>query len=158
MGTTDSTTRPEPRVAARIKPVIAATILGLGSLVAGMAPADGATLEPADSVSNEGYYQLTWDAEEPIRLVESMSSDFAAAITLYSGSDSGHVISGKPDGTWYYRLESADGSTVLSDISVITVAHHPLRRAFLFFAIGAIVFFATLGLIFLSNPDKDERA
>lgn len=117
----------------------------------------GATLMPETLESNEGYYQLSWESEEPIRLVESSSADFSDARMLYTGTDTGRVVSGKPDGTWYYRLESADGARVLSAPATITVKHHSLTKAFSFFALGAIVFAATLGLILFVKPDRDER-
>ena len=121
-------------------------------------PLSAATLEPAELESNEGYYQLSWEADEAIRLIEAESSDFSDGRAIYSGLDSGHVVSGKPDGVWYYRLEAADGGNILSDPAVITVRHHSLGRAFSFFALGAVVFLATLGLIFFARPESDERA
>jgi len=117
-----------------------------------------ATLEPESLESNEGYYQLRWEAEEPVRLVEASSTDFTDARTLYTGTDTGRVVSGKPNGTWYYRLESADGARILSSSATITVRHHSLVRAFSFFALGAVVFCATLGLIVFARPDRDERS
>ena len=130
--------------------ILLTAILGLA------ARATAATLEPESLESNEGYYQLRWEAEEPIRLVEASSPDFADARALYSGTDTGRVVSGKPDGTWYYRLESADGARILSSPATITVRHHSLVRAFSFFALGAVVFCATLGLILFARPDRDE--
>lgn len=121
-------------------------------------PLLSATLEPVELESNEGYYQLTWDADEAVSLIEAESPDFSDGIVIYSGLDSGHVISGKPDGVWHYRLESADRGNILSDPAVITVRHHSLGRALSFFALGAIVFLATLGLIFFARPGSDERA
>lgn len=150
--------RRELRRDACIVRAIAVAILTGGLLAANIVPGVAATLEPAESVSNEGFYQLTWEAQQPVRLVESTNPEFAAAETIYTGSDSGHVVSGKPNGTWYYRLESADGAAILSEVSAITVSHHSLARAFAFFSVGAVVFAATLGLIFLTRPDDDERA
>mgnify|MGYP000382115906 CR=1 FL=1 len=71
------------------------------------------------------------------------------------------LMSGKPDGDYYYRLESASGTdaaqqVVLSDVLKVTVEHHPLERAFAFFAVGAAVFAATLGLILFGG--RDERS
>jgi hypothetical protein len=117
-----------------------------------------ATLEPASLESREGYFQLQWDAEQPVRLVEARSADFTATTAVYTGSDTGHVASGKPDGTWYYRLESADGAQVLSNTATITVRHHSLQRALSVFTIGAVVFLATLGLIVFARPDYHERS
>lgn len=149
---------PERTTSTAARGRLANALLLFVSLAGTGGPGVAATLEPAELTSNEGYYQLTWEADEPVRLVESASAGFESAATLYTGSDTGHVISGKPDGTWYYRLESADGGTVLSETSTITVSHHPLGRAFLFFGIGAVVFFSTLGLILFARPGGDERA
>lgn len=137
---------------------VTAIVLMLPALSLNPVFSRAATLQPEEIVSNEGYYQLTWEADEPIRLVESTRPDFASKSVVYSGSDTGHVASGKPDGTWYYRLESEDGSSVLSETSTITVRHHSLRRAFSFFALGGLVFAATLGLILFARPDGDERS
>jgi len=137
---------------------LTALVAGLALPILGFAGrGNAAVLEPAEAISNEGYYQLTWSAEEPVRLIESTDPEFSAAITLYTGSDSGHVVSGKANGTWYYRLESADGQSVLSEAARITVSHHSLGQAFLFFSLGAIVFAATLGLILFARPEDDER-
>jgi hypothetical protein len=121
-------------------------------------PIFSATLEPVELESNEGYYQLSWDTDEAVNLIEAEIADFSDGVVVYSGLDSGHVVSGKPDGVWFYRLEAADGGGVLSDPAVITVRHHSLARAFSFFALGAVVFLATLGLIFFARPGSDERA
>lgn len=152
---TSSKTMPEGgRHALKSLRLLAAT----GLLASLSSLAQPVVLEPRELESNEGYYQLTWRADEPVRLVESPSIDFVDASVLYSGTDTGHVVSGKPDGTWYYRLESVDGSRILSEPATIAVRHHSLERAFLFFAVGAVVFLATLGLIFFTRPDRDERA
>lgn len=137
--------------------ILLAAFLATGMAVTVPVPAITATLEPAEYESNEGYFQLRWDAGEPVRLVEATSRDFVETRILYTGRDSAHVVSGKPDGTWYYRLETADGARVLSEPAVITVRHHSLIRAFSFFTIGAVVFLATLGLILFARPGTDER-
>ena len=97
--------------------------------------------------SGEGYFQIEWEADAQVRLLESTSPEFADAVTVYLGSDTGRVVSGKPDGIWYYRLESADSGRVLGSDLTVTVRHHPLSRAFAFFALGIVVFVSTLGLI-----------
>lgn len=132
-----------------------------GLMLAALAGGHGtraATLEPEQLESREGYYQLQWAADEPVRLVVANDPEFTTPTTVYSGSDTGHVASGKPNGVWYYRLESADGTRILSNTAQITVRHHSLRRAFTFFALGAAVFLSTLGLIVFARPDGDERS
>ncbi len=106
----------------------------------------------ADSdVSTEGYFQLRWEAAEPIRLVESDSRDFRDARVVYEGPDTATVLSGKPDGVYHYRIESIAGRTPIGEPVSVTVAHHSLARALAFFAVGAVVFLATLALIVLGN-------
>lgn len=107
--------------------------------------------------STDGSFQLRWEADEAVRLVESRTEDFAASRTLYAGADTARVISGKVDGQWYYRLEADSGSRVVGEPIVVTVRHHPLGRAFAFFTLGAVVFVATLGLIVFGSRDRNER-
>lgn len=129
-------------------------LIGCAGLLPGIA---GAAALEAPAESSEGYYQLRWEADEPIRLVEATSAGFADARTIYTGSDTAHVVSGKPDGVFHYRIETAGGGTVLADPVVVTVRHHSLSRAFSFFALGAVVFLATLGLILFARSAADER-
>jgi hypothetical protein len=158
MTTTAPTASPEPQAFSRTASgiLIIALLTALAAATAGQVQA--ATLEPVNLESREGYFQLHWEADEPIRLVEAPGADFTTPTAIYTGSDTGHVASGKPDGTWYYRLESADVSQVLSNTATITVRHHSLQRALTFFTIGAAVFLATLGLIVFARPDSDERS
>lgn len=158
MTMTASKTMTDIRLSApRVKAFSAAAFLVVLFFGTGPGSASAATLEPSSYDSTEGYFQLTWEAEQPVRLVESTRPDFGTSRIVYTGSDSGHVASGKPDGVWYYRLESEDGESILSDVATITVRHHTLERAILFFVLGAIVFVATLGLIFVYNGPSDER-
>jgi hypothetical protein len=108
---------------------------------------DEIALQSDTAVATAGYFQLTWNAEGPVRLVESNTPDFRNAVTLYTGSDSGRTISGRGDGDLYYRIESAATGAVLGEPLRVTVTHHPLSRALTFFGIGAVVFVATLTLI-----------
>lgn len=127
--------------------LMAGIILAGGSLLlpAGPAAAQGFTTESLESA--EGYYQLSWEASGPVQLLESESADFTGARTLYIGADTARVVSGKPDGRWFYRLEDAATGEALGDAITVTVSHHPLDRALAFFTIGAVVFAATLVLI-----------
>jgi hypothetical protein len=113
--------------------------------VTGLASAAELTTDTA--VASAGFYRLSWRSEEPVRLVESQSNDFRDARVVYSGDDTASVFSGKPDGTWYYRLEARETHEPLSDTLSVVVKHHSLQRAWAFFGVGASVFFATLGLI-----------
>jgi hypothetical protein len=64
-------------------------------------------------------------------------------------------MSGKPDGDWYYRAVPAASNRVPSNIVRVTVRHHPIERAIGYFAVGFVVFLATL-LLILSGARKRE--
>ncbi len=113
-------------------------------------------LKSDTDVATAGYFQLSWNADEPIRLVESRSADFANPSTIYTGSDSGRTVSGRRDGELYYRLESAGSGELLGGPLRVTVAHHPLSRALSFFGVGAFVFVATLALIVFGSLRSDQ--
>jgi hypothetical protein len=118
------------------------------------------SLESDTPVATAGYYQLRWESGEvATRLVEANDPEFADARVIYAGPDTARLMSGKPDGDYYYRLEAAGDVTpapVLSETLKVTVEHHPLPRALTFFAIGAAVFAATLGLILVGG--RNERS
>jgi hypothetical protein len=147
---------PVRRTDARGRPGSAFRCLVASALLAGAAAAPAAahaaSLRSDQAESNEGYYQLLWEAEEPVRLVESTDPDFRNSAVVYSGSDTARVVSGKPDGVWYYRLEAASDGRSLTGSVAVTVRHHSLVRALSFFALGAVVFGATLGLILFARP------
>jgi hypothetical protein len=110
-----------------------------------------ATLKSDVTEAAAGYFRLSWTAEQPVRLVESRSASFDTSRTVYAGADTARVMSGKPDGDWFYRLEAISSGAVVAGPTAVTVRHHSLRRAFAFFSLGAAVFGATLGLIFFGG-------
>jgi len=106
-------------------------------------------------VATAGFFQLKWTGTSPhYKLQESLTHDFTSFKTLYSGSDLATVLSGKPDGDYYYRVVATSKQNVHSNIVKVSVAHHPLINAFLFFIAGAIVFIATLVLIIKGNRQQ----
>lgn len=84
-----------------------------------------------------------------MRLERASTAAFESPQTEYEGPDRARVLSGQPDGISHFRLAALeDGRPVAwSEAVVVTVEHHPLSRAFLFFGIGGVVFLSTLGLI-----------
>lgn len=118
------------------------------------APATAITLHSSTDVATAGYFQLRWQAgqaEGPFVLEESSSADFSRSRVLYRGPDLASVISGKPDNDYFYRISTQANPTNTSNTVKVTVAHHPLSNALFFFSIGAIVFLATLVVIFRGN-------
>jgi hypothetical protein len=111
-------------------------------------------LQADPAVSNIGSYRLFWDAGTAgavarYELQEASGPEFAQARSIYRGPDQSTVMSGRGDGTYYYRLRvlGADAMPAWSETIQVEVRHHPLVRAFAFFAAGALVFVATLVLI-----------
>jgi hypothetical protein len=102
-------------------------------------------LESDTGLSTEGYFQLSWHSEQPgnFELQQSPSEDFHLAHSIYRGQDMATVISGLPNGRYFYRVRQED-NPIWSDPVRVEVKHHPLSRAFGFFSLGAVMFLATL--------------
>lgn len=126
---------------------LAATTPAALFLWAAASQAQAVELRPDTDVATAGYYQLLWTSEEPIVLEEARTPDFADPEVIYRGTDNATVLSGKQDGDWYYRARTAGPGGEFGEPARVTVQHHPLGRAFGFFALGAVVFLATLSLI-----------
>jgi hypothetical protein len=138
------------------------SLLFIAVLSAHAAAATGAVPAPAlkadTSVATAGFYRLVWgDAGGGLptyELQESADGAFNAPRAVYTGRDQASVLSGQPDGEYHYRVRArleGGESTDWSAIATVRVSHHPLSRAFGFFAAGAVVFLATLGLIVAGN-------
>lgn len=116
---------------------------------------------PELSVDNEtataGYYRLNWETDaESFELQEASSPGFENATTAYSGPDRASVFSGKPDGTWHYRVRAAENGQPgpWSDAVTVTVAHHDPGRAFMFLALGFFIFIAIVLTIVRSRETE----
>jgi hypothetical protein len=97
------------------------------------------------AVATAGFFQLSWEIDaEQVELQEAADQDFRNPTTPYIGPDRAAVISGKPDGQWYYRVRAANGSETgpWSAPIEVNVSHHSLARALLFLALGITVFVA----------------
>lgn len=125
----------------------------IGLLTLGLpdfATASNITLNSDTNTATAGYFQLSWHSDSPVKefiLQESGSEDFTTPVTIYHGTDLATVISGKKNSIYFYRIYAHDNPLNTSNTVRVTVAHHPLRNAFFFFGIGAIVFVAILLLI-----------
>lgn len=107
------------------------------------------------TLATAGYYQLSWQPgihgashkNISFELQQATSADFIQAEVLYQGQDLARVISGMPDGDYYYRLRRFQDSTIPSHWSQplhIQVKHHSLQKALVFFIAGALVFLITM--------------
>lgn len=129
----------------------AARLCLLGMVVIIPSAAGAASLSSDMAESNAGFYRLSWEADTAVRLVESRQVDFSSSRTVYSGADTARVFSGKPNGEWHYRLESAVTGQAVSPAVSVAVRHHSLPKAAGFFTVGATVFLATVGLIVIGS-------
>lgn len=110
------------------------------------ASAESPRLEANPQLATAGFYQLRWHSARPVELEEAQDPDFSSGRTIYEGSDAARVMSGKPDGVFYYRVRDIDDGT-FSNVVEVTVRHHSVQRAFAFFGLGAVVFTSTLLLV-----------
>ncbi len=101
-------------------------------------------------VATAGFFRLTWQADsDRVELQEASGDDFRNPVTLYTGSDTSSVISGKPDGTWFYRLRAIEDGQPgpWSEPVEVKVAHHSLYRAFTFLFLGVVVFISIVVMV-----------
>lgn len=116
----------------------------LSSLVAPLTTAKADDLIISDNGLTAGYATLAWPnvEGESFVLEENVSGNWRP---VYDGPDRATTLSGRADGDFTFRLK-ADGHLVGDPIS-LTVAHHPLSRAWAFFAVGAGMFLALVGVL-----------
>ena len=129
-----------------------------GALVSFPSYANAPVLNTNNPAPTAGYYQLSWHiagAESgknnpytgEFILQEAHHKDFSDADTIYKGMDTASVISGKPNGSYFYRVSRANPMPEWSESVQVQVTHHSLQRAFIFFSIGAVVFILILTVI-----------
>lgn len=118
-----------------------------------MASSFALQLSSDTQVATAGYYQLSWSGKARVyRLLESTTPGFKSYQVIYQGNDLARFISGKSNGEYFYRLQTRDDNqSYTSNVVKVTVAHHPLRNAILFFIAGAIVFLSIIILIVKGN-------
>jgi hypothetical protein len=100
-------------------------------------------------VASAGFFQLSWKTDaQRVELQEATNPGFRNAKTFYIGPDRASVISGKPNGSWYYRVRALDPEQGgWSEPVTVLVDHHDLSRALMFLFVGVIVFVATVVMI-----------
>ena len=117
-------------------------------------------LQTDSELATAGYYQLSWqgDINSDYLLEESTDPSFSQSTILYEGPDTATLVSGRSDGTYYYRIRfiQDDTESGWSNVTRVEVSHHPLSRAFMFFALGAIVFIATLVVVVLGSRSHTQ--
>lgn len=120
------------------------------------------------SLSSAGYFRLNWQSQNAkaeavtYLLEEAQDAQFSSARTLYAGPDTATLISGRSNGTYFYRVTTHPGADAQtqhiqwSNVAKVEVTHHPLSRAFMFFILGALVFIATAVVIIAGNKSQRQ--
>jgi hypothetical protein len=108
--------------------------------------------------STDGKFVLSWQLTDSAYVeLQQQVVNLDDYRTIYTGSDTASVITGLADGDYSYRIRTVtakgDYSNWTAPVSV-AVRHHPLPRAFGFFAVGAIVFISTIVLIVLGTRGR----
>ncbi len=98
----------------------------------------------------QGVVKLEWTPTYPktpvtFELEQAANLNFEDSDIIYQGTDHGTFLSGLPDGTYYYRLRTANGNW--SEPLEVTIKHHSLPLALILFCIGAMVFLLVVGVI-----------
>ncbi|MEJ2621725.1 MAG: fibronectin type III domain-containing protein [Candidatus Thiodiazotropha sp.] len=119
-----------------------------------VAAADSPTLSLAPAQSTDGKTTLSWDLPEgaSVEVESSLDNNFVKPTPLYQGSDRSTVLTGLSDGSYHFRARFVRQNGAISPWGAsvnLLVEHHSLTKAMVFFAIGAVVFAATLLLIIL---------
>ncbi|WP_455219461.1 hypothetical protein [Kaarinaea lacus] len=117
-------------------------------------------LQTDSELATAGYYRLSWqnNIAADFVLEEATDPTFSQVTILYQGPDTATLISGRSDGTYYYRIRNMqdDIETEWSNVTRVEVSHHPLSRAFMFFGLGAFVFIATLVIVLLGSKTDNQ--
>lgn len=106
------------------------------------------------SLSSAGYFRLSWTVNlnpshgniPQFELQQATHADFNDAITRYQGADRATVISGLANNIYFYRVRLS-GEDDWSKTVAVEVKHHPLSRAFSFFALGIAMFIITVTVL-----------
>ncbi|WP_417464871.1 hypothetical protein [Kordiimonas sp.] len=97
-----------------------------------------------DNGLSAGYATVAWpDVDGSSFVLEQKTA--TGWRELYSGPDRASTLSGLADGTYLFRLK-VEGVPAL-ELLEVKVEHHPLVRAWTFFAIGAVMFLVLVGLL-----------
>jgi hypothetical protein len=131
----------------------------LSCSVPNLSSAANLQLSSSTTKATAGNFQLSWAwpqapadtnyqlYERTLKPVEN-ATDFSM---LYEGKDMASVLSGKPNGTYQYRINASSESLnheIQSNMVTVVVKHHSLAEAFFVFSIGVLIFLAILIVIF----------
>lgn len=112
--------------------------------------AEDVVIQSSQATATAGYFKLSWQARTPsvtdagtgFVVQQSQFADFHKSQVLYKGMESSSLISGMPNGVYYYRVREANQTSWSKPVRV-EVHHHSLATALQFFMLGFAVFTLT---------------
>ena len=107
------------------------------------------------TLATEGYFVLSWSTDfDSVTLLQSNSSDFQNPFAREIPGSGEITITGLTDGDYHFRLQR-DGGAV-SNLLTVSVLHHSLTRALLFFLLGLALFITLVTTILIgTNRARD---
>lgn len=104
--------------------------------------------------SDDGYILLSWNntSQISVELQQASQPTFEHANTLYRGRNSSVMLSGLPDGTYYYRIRTS--ASEWSDQVTLRVSHYPVTQALLLFVLGALIFLSIAWVVIRGASDE----
>ena len=146
-----------PRCRARALGAVLAVCLSPPVAAAEAGPA--LRLEVRDLAASAGYFQLRWEGGgDTIALQQATDEAFDEPRQWLIAGRSSKALTGLPDGVYHYRAGALDDSGEVASWGepvTVEIEHHPLSRAFGFFAAGCALF-VTLVAVILRNRRIEE--
>jgi len=150
----------------RNRAVLSALLCLAVTMLAAIIVAPAARAETGLAITSNGttagYLTLSWadsDASKPYKLQQQI--DDGEWTTIYEGTDPGTTLTGLPDGSYKFRLNSSDPATVDDELWLdpldVEIAHHSLTKALAFFGSGLVIFATLLWLLFFASPSTSNR-
>lgn len=107
----------------------------------------------------DGYFVLQWQSEvkHSLKLQQSRSSNFTDPEIYIVPASGALTVTGLEDGSYYFRLqgnESSGKDFVPPDLLEVTVTHHSLQRAVMFFSLGMLLLVILLGTLVIGNRQR----
>ncbi len=110
-----------------------------------------ADLYVSDDGSAAGYVTLAWpDVSGKSFVLEEKKGQVWQEV--YEGPDRATTLSGLPNGTYGFRLTADQGTHAIE----VSIQHHSLARAWLFFAVGAGMFLLLVGMLLVGTRKNTE--
>lgn len=120
-------------------------------------------LSASETESTAGYFTLTWESDSKSKkytLQQSSDKLFQGRIdTIIKWDIDSHdsfSVSGLNSGVYYYRIAEFDKPNSWSNTVQVSVKHHTLDKAYFIFALGAVLFFLLITIIFLNYKNKSR--